>query len=60
MNAAIANLEALINDYSSDILADDAIYNLALIYDSENDASLAPDFIKSRHKITEESDGGDE
>lgn len=33
---------------------------LALIYDSENDASLEPDFIKSRHKIIEESDGGDE
>jgi tetratricopeptide (TPR) repeat protein len=30
---AIKNLVALIKDYSFDILADDAIYNLALIYD---------------------------
>ena len=33
--AAAQNLEDLIKDYSFDILADDAIYNLALMYDNQ-------------------------
>ena len=38
---------------------------LALIYESEEDANLEPDYIKSRHEIPEESsvevsEGGDE
>ena len=33
---------------------------LALIYASEEDANLEPDYIKSRHKMDDESKGGDE
>jgi tetratricopeptide (TPR) repeat protein len=32
--AAVKNLEAIVDDYSYDILADDAIYNLALMFDN--------------------------
>ena len=32
---AVKNLEEIINNYSTDILADDAIYNLAQLYDNE-------------------------
>lgn len=32
--AAAENLEAIVKDYSTDILADDAIYNLAVMYDN--------------------------
>lgn len=31
---AVKNLEAIVDDYSYDILADDAIYNLALMFDN--------------------------
>ena len=34
---AITNLEAIVKDYSYDILADDAIYNLAMLYDNQLD-----------------------
>jgi len=33
--AAANNLEAIINDYSFDILADDAVYKLAMMYDNQ-------------------------
>jgi lipopolysaccharide biosynthesis regulator YciM len=32
--AAVENLEAIVKDYSTDILADDAIYNLAVMHDN--------------------------
>ena len=33
--SAAANLEAIVKDYSTDILADDALYNLAVMYDNQ-------------------------
>ena len=45
--AAAANLEAIVKDYSTDILADDAIYNLALMYDNQlENKQKAADYYK--------------
>ncbi|MBL4592249.1 MAG: tetratricopeptide repeat protein [Flavobacteriales bacterium] len=44
---AAQNLEAIVKDYSFDILADDAIYNLALLYDNQlDDKKKAAEFYK--------------
>ena len=41
------NLQEIIKDYSYDILADDAIYNLAVLYDNQlNDKKKAAEFYK--------------
>ena len=45
--AAAANLEAIVKDYATDILADDAIYNLAMMYDNQlEDKQKAADYFK--------------
>jgi len=45
--AAAENLTEIIKDYSYDILADDAIYNLALLYDNQlDDKQKAAEYYK--------------
>lgn len=44
---ASQNLEDIVQDYSTDILADDAVYNLAVLYDNQlNDKQKAAEYYK--------------